>query len=218
MIIKVCGMRDAENIREIEQAGVDWMGFIFHPKSPRYVSEVPDYLPQKTKRIGVFVNETKERILEITARFALDFVQLHGNESPDFCNEIGDNGLKIIKAFSIENEFPSEKVNAYHGTCDYFLFDTKTPSYGGSGKKFNWDVLSDYHGETPFLLSGGISPDDIDIVKSFSHPKCIGIDINSKLEIEPAFKDVELVKQFIDKIKVLRAKNKEQRLICLVLK
>ena len=201
MIIKVCGMRDAENICDIENLGVDWMGFIFYPKSSRYVSEIPAYLPTKAKRVGVFVNEPIESILETVKLFQLDYVQLHGNESPEFCDEMGENGLKIIKAFSIENEFPSEKVNAYHGKCDYFLFDTKTSKYGGSGKKFNWDILSEYHGETPFLLSGGISPDDIDAVKSFSHPKCIGIDINSKFEIDPAFKDVELVKQFTDKIK-----------------
>ncbi len=201
MIIKVCGMRDAENIRDIEKLGVDWMGFIFYPKSPRFVSEIPAYLPTRAKRVGVFVNESIKNILKTVKLFQLDFVQLHGDESPEFCDEIGDNGLKIIKAFSIENEFPSEKVNTYHGKCDYILFDTRTNLHGGSGKKFNWDILSDYRGETPFLLSGGISPDDIHAVKSFSHPKCIGIDINSKFEIGPALKDAELVKQFIDKIR-----------------
>lgn len=201
MIVKVCGMRESENIREVEQADVDWMGFIFYPKSPRYVDKLPDYLPKSLKRIGVFVNESIENILETVKLFQLDFVQLHGDESPEICDEMGDNGLKIIKAFSIENKFPTEKVSAYYGKCDYFLFDTKTSKYGGSGKKFNWDILSEYHGETPFLLSGGISPDDIDTVKSFSHPKCIGIDINSKFEIGPALKDAELAKQFIDKIR-----------------
>ncbi len=199
-LIKVCGMRDADNIREVEESGVDWMGFIFHPKSPRAVNRVPAYLPKKTKRVGVFVNELMENILEIASLFQLDFVQLHGDQSPCFCDEMGENGLKVIKAFSIGDQFPKEKVAAYHGKCDYFLFDTKTHLHGGSGKKFNWEVLSDYHGETPFLLSGGISPEDVEPVKAFSHPKCIGIDINSKFEISPALKDVELIKQFLEKI------------------
>ena len=202
-------MRDTENIREVEQAGVDWMGFIFHRKSPRYVSRVPVYLPKNAKRVGVFVNQRMENIVETAMLFQLDFVQLHGNESPEFCDELGKNGLKIIKAFSIENEFPAEKVSAYD-KCAYFLFDTKTPSHGGSGKKFNWDVLSDYHGETPFLLSGGISPNDIGSIREINHPTCIGIDINSKFEIKPALKDVELIKQFIDKIKEPRTKTDRQ--------
>ena len=210
MIIKVCGMRDAENICDIENLGVDWMGFIFYPKSSRYVSEIPAYLPTKAKRVAVFVNEPIESILETVKLFQLDFVQLHGDESPEICDEMGENRLKVIKAFSIENEFPAEKVSAYYDKCAYFLFDTKTNLHGGSGKKFNWDILSEYNGETPFLLSGGISPDDIHAVKSFSHPKCIGIDINSKFEIDPALKDAELVKQFINKIREPRTKTDRQ--------
>ncbi|MDO5522747.1 MAG: phosphoribosylanthranilate isomerase [Bacteroidia bacterium] len=209
MIIKICGMREAQNIREMEQTGVDWMGFIFYPKSPRFVSKVPEYLPQKTKRIGVFVNESVENTLKIAKLFQLDFVQLHGDESPEFCDELGKNGLKIIKAFSVENEFPSEKVSNYNGKCDYFLFDTKTNLHGGSGKKFNWDILSEYNGETPFLLSGGISMEDVESIREFNHPKCIGIDINSKFEISPTLKDVEVVKRFIGKIREPRAKNQD---------
>ncbi|WP_436414328.1 phosphoribosylanthranilate isomerase [Petrimonas sp.] len=198
--VKVCGMRSAENIRQIEQLGVDWMGFIFYPKSPRFVSEFPSYLPVKTKRVGVFVNETKDNITKTATRFALDFVQLHGNESPEFCVEMGKIGLKVIKAFSIGNEFPSEEVNRYEGVCNYFLFDTKTPQHGGSGRKFNWEILSNYIGNTPFLLSGGISPKDAESIRQFNHPKLIGIDINSKFETNPALKDVELVKIFINKL------------------
>ncbi|MGI6047053.1 MAG: phosphoribosylanthranilate isomerase [Petrimonas sp.] len=201
-IIKVCGMRDADNIREIENLGVDWIGFIFYRKSSRFVSQIPDYLPEKAKRVGVFVNETKENIIETTERFALDFVQLHGNESPDFCEEIGKERVKIIKAFSIEDSFPIETVKEYESVCDYFLFDTKTLQYGGSGKKFNWEVLSHYRGNKPFLLSGGISLDDTKSIHQFQHPMCAGIDINSKFEISPALKNVGLVKQFIKKIRL----------------
>lgn len=209
-IVKVCGMRDDENIREVEKTGIDWMGFIFHPKSPRVVHQIPEYLPQKTKRVGVFVNESVENILKTASLFQLDFMQLHGDESLDFCDEMGENGLKVIKAFSIGDKFPKEKVAAYHGRCDYFLFDTQTHLHGGSGKKFNWQILHDYHGETPFLLSGGIAPEDVETVKVFSHPKFIGIDINSKFEISPALKDVALIKQFIKQIKEPRIKTDRQ--------
>ena len=152
--------------------------------------------------MGVFVNETKENIIETTERFALDFVQLHGNESPEFCEEIGKEGVKVIKAFSIEDSFPIEMVKEYESVCDYFLFDTKTLQYGGSGKKFNWEVLSHYRGNKPFLLSGGISPEDAESIRQFQHPMCIGIDINSKFEISSALKNVGLVKQFINKVRL----------------
>ena len=202
MIIKVCGMREAENIRAVEQSGADWTGFIFYPKSPRFVKEVPKYLPGKTKKIGVFVNESNEKIIETVARFQLDMVQLHGGESPEFCDELAKNGIRIIKVFSVGTEsFPSENVSRYEGKCDYFLFDTQTAEYGGSGRKFDWHVLSEYRGNTPFLLSGGISPDDIEEIREFSHPQFVGIDINSRFESAPAQKNIPLLKLFIDKIK-----------------
>lgn len=202
MIVKVCGMRDAENIREVEALGVDWMGFVFHRTSPRFVSELPDYLPQRAKRIGVFVNETEERIMETVELFRLDMVQLHGQETPDFCNRIRSKGLKVIKAINVQNGFPSEEVFSYEGACDYFLFDTKTSLPGGSGLKFDWSALSAYRGTTPFLLSGGISPDDADRVEVFVHGHCLGIDLNSRFETSPAYKDIRLLQSFIDKIKI----------------
>ena len=201
MIVKVCGMRDAENIREVEALGVDWMGFVFHRTSPRFVGELPDYLPQRAKRVGVFVDETEEQIMETVQLFRLDMVQLHGQETPDFCNRIRSKGLKVIKAINVQNRFPSEEVSFYEGACDYFLFDTKTPLPGGSGQKFDWSSLSAYRGTTPFLLSGGISPDDADRVEAFVHERCIGIDLNSRFETSPANKDIHLLQSFIDKIK-----------------
>ena len=201
MIVKVCGMRDAENIREVEALGVDWMGFVFHRTSPRFVGELPDYLPQRAKRVGVFVDETEEQIMETVQLFRLDMVQLHGQETPDFCNRIRSKGLKVIKAINVQNRFPSEEVSFYEGACDYFLFDTKTPLPGGSGQKFDWSSLSAYRGTTPFLLSGGISPDDADRVEAFVHERCIGIDLNSRFETSPAYKDIHLLQSFIDKIK-----------------
>ena len=203
MIIKVCGMRDSDNIRAVEELGVDWMGFIFYNKSSRFVSEVPEYLPLKSKRVGVFVNEALETILQTSSMFSLDFVQLHGNESPEFCETLSTCGLSIIKAFSITDnkEFESEKFKPYESFCDYFLFDTKTELFGGSGKKFNWEILSDYFGNTPFLLSGGISPDDVEEIKSFVHPKYAGIDLNSRFEITPAYKNIKLLQNFIKEIR-----------------
>jgi phosphoribosylanthranilate isomerase len=201
MIVKVCGMRDAENIREVEALGVDWMGFVFHRTSPRFVGELPDYLPQRAKRVGVFVDETEEQIMETVQLFRLDMVQLHGHETPDFCSCIRSKGLKVIKAISMQNRFPSEEVSFYERACDYFLFDTKTPLPGGSGQKFDWSSLSAYRGTTPFLLSGGISPDDADRVEAFVHERCIGIDLNSRFETSPAYKDIRLLQSFIDKIK-----------------
>ncbi len=201
MIVKVCGMRDAENIRKVEALGVDWMGFVFHRTSPRFVGELPDYLPQRAKRVGVFVDETEEQIMETVQLFRLDMVQLHGHETPDFCSRIRSKGLKVIKAINVQNRLPSEEVSFYEGACDYFLFDTKTPLPGGSGQKFDWSSLSAYRGTTPFLLSGGISPDDADRVEAFVHERCIGIDLNSRFETSPANKDIHLLQSFIDKIK-----------------
>jgi phosphoribosylanthranilate isomerase len=201
MIVKVCGMRDAENIREVEALGVDWMGFVFHRTSPRFVGELPDYLPQRAKRVGVFVDETEEQIMETVQLFRLDMVQLHGHETPDFCTRIRSKGLKVIKAINVQNRFPLEEVSSYEGACDYFLFDTKTLLPGGSGQKFDWSSLSAYRGTTPFLLSGGISPDDADRVEAFVHERCIGIDLNSRFETSPANKDIHLLQSFIEKIK-----------------
>ena len=201
MIVKVCGMRDAENIRKVEALGVDWMGFVFHRTSPRFVGELPDYLPQRAKRVGVFVDETEEQIMETVQLFRLDMVQLHGHETPDFCNRIRSKGLKVIKAINVQNTFSTEEVSFYERACDYFLFDTKTLLPGGSGQKFDGSSLSAYRGTTPFLLSGGISPDDADRVEAFVHERCIGIDLNSRFETSPAYKDIHLLQSFIDKIK-----------------
>ena len=203
MITKVCGMRDAENIREVEALGVDLMGFIFWPKSSRFVSERPAYLPTKCKRVGVFVDEDIKIIQQIARDYALDFIQLHGQESPDYIRTLRADGsfaAVIIKAFNIATSADLEATKPYEGLVDYFLFDTKGPSVGGNGEKFDWTVLADYVGEPPFLLSGGIGPDDAERIRTFHHPKCIGIDLNSRFEIAPGFKDINILKEFIKKI------------------
>jgi len=197
-MIKVCGMRDAENIREVEALGIDLMGFIFWPKSSRYVSDCPSYLPSNVKRVGVFVNENIEKVKQTAHDYALDFIQLHGSESPEYCTLL--KGHHLIKAFNIATKVDFAQAKVYEGLVDYFLFDTKGKSVGGNGEKFDWSVLSAYDGNTPFLLSGGIGPEDAEQVKSFNHPQCIGIDLNSRFEIAPGLKDINKLKQFLEQL------------------
>ena len=196
-------MREAENIRELEAQGVDLMGFIFWPKSSRYVSERPAYLPTTCKRVGVFVDEGIEEVQRIAKEYALDFIQLHGHETPDYIRQLDDQlsiinyQLSIIKAFNIATADDFAACIPYEGLVDYFLFDTKGKSVGGNGEKFDWSVLKAYHGRTPFLLSGGIGPDDATRIKAIRHPRYAGIDLNSRFELSPALKDINKLKTFI---------------------
>lgn len=198
MIVKVCGMHDAGNIRMAEKSGVDLMGFIFYPNSPRFVKEIPEYLPD-CRRVGVFVNESIPRIMEIARRMDLWAVQLHGDESPEVCRALKREGLRVIKAIGIGEGIPGNLCD-YEEWCDMFLFDTACKEYGGSGRRFDWDILKDYHGSTPFLLSGGIAPDSVQKLKNFSHPRCIGIDVNSAFEISPGIKDIQKLRKFIEEL------------------
>lgn len=203
MIIKVCGMRDEENIRKLEKLDIDWIGFIFYADSPRYAGKKLKYIPSRIKKVGVFVDQNPQIIRERAEDNHLDVIQLHGGEPPWYCINLKEEGYKIIKSFGIDKDgfIPNAQLHAYEGKCDYYLFDTKTELHGGSGKKFNWSKLKDYQGETPFILSGGISPEDADEIKSFSHPKFAGIDINSRFEVAPGSKDIELIKVFIKQLR-----------------
>ncbi|WP_235609996.1 phosphoribosylanthranilate isomerase [Blattabacterium sp. (Cryptocercus kyebangensis)] len=193
------------NILEISDLFPDFIGFIFYPNSPRFVGY--DFSPPKLKRkilkTGVFVNESKEKILKISKEKSLDFVQLHGNESSFYCEYLFNKGLKLIKSFRIDKFLPFKNMKDYIHLCTYFLFDTKTTSYGGSGKKFCWDLLYEYNLEIPFFLSGGIGIEDIDKIKNFSrsNSKMFGIDINSKFEFFPGKKDSIAINSFIKKIR-----------------
>ncbi len=200
MIVKVCGMRDPENIRAVEQTNADLMGFIFYPKSSRYVASCPSYLPQRQKRVGVFVNSTQDEILEKAERFSLDYIQLHGNETPEFCSALKTRGLRIIRAIGVGNADDIAKAGNYN-MADLMIFDAKTAAYGGSGRRFAWDILSEYRGSVPFLLSGGIRAEHLSDILSFSHPQFAGIDLNSGFEISPALKDAAALTTFIKKIK-----------------
>lgn len=196
-------MRDSENIRAIEQTKADLMGFIFHPKSPRFVASLPEYMPKKQKRVGVFVNVSLEQILAKAQKFSLEYIQLHGDEPPAFCSELKNRGLKVIRAQRIANTDDIIRAESYN-MADLMIFDTKTELYGGSGKKFNWQLLENYKGCVPFLLSGGIRSDTFEEIKAFFHPQFAGIDLNSGFEISPALKDVGKLNNFIEKIKGMR--------------
>lgn len=200
MIVKVCGMREAENIRAVEALGVDWMGFIFWEHSSRNVCQRPAYLPTRAKRVGVFVDAPLDAVCQHVETFGLDVVQLHGSESPTYLRDLRsscDARLLIVKAFSIATRDDLLQTSLYEGLADYFLFDTKAQLVGGNGRKFDWSVLAHYDGSTPFLLSGGIGPDDASRLSAFSHPRLAGIDLNSRFEAAPALKNVELLKQFL---------------------
>ena len=176
-----------------------WMGMIFWPKSKRYVSMPPVYLPQHVRKVGVFVDASLDAIRQHVEDYQLDIVQLHGQESPEMLKVL--KPLTLIKAFNIATPEDLQKTEPYEGLADYFLFDTKGKSVGGNGKKFDWSVLDSYQGETPFLLSGGIGSEDAQDVKTFHHPKCIGIDLNSRFETEPGLKDITKLKQFLEAIR-----------------
>lgn len=199
MIRKVCGMREDGNIREVEALGIDWMGFIFWAHSARNVSLKPDYLPSRCKRVGVFVNAPMAFIREKVREFGLDILQLHGGEDADFIRQLRTElpSLSVVKALNVAREEDLEQSKRYKGLCDYFLFDTKAEKVGGNGKAFDWDILHSYKGNTPFLLSGGIGPDDKERLRAFHHPQMAGIDLNSRFEIRPAVKDIHLLTSFL---------------------
>lgn len=208
MLIKVCGMREPENISQVAETEIDWMGFIFYARSPRFVGDISSdgmnagrAVHEPPVRVGVFVDATLEYMMEMGNKYALGYLQLHGNESPDTCYALQKRGYAVIKAFSIADEDDLKQTVDYEGRADYFLFDTKCSGYGGSGKQFDWSVLTAYTGQTPFLLSGGINPDSVEVIRNFHHPKLAGLDLNSGFEITPGIKDTEKLKTFIDKIK-----------------
>lgn len=204
--IKICGLKNEKNIIDIYHLNPNYIGFIFYQLSPRFVGnkfKIPKIhnVKNSIKKVGVFVNEDKNILINKIIKYDLDYIQLHGNESPNFCKYFYNKGYKIIKVFSIDKEFDFNKIINYENFCSFFLFDTKTYLYGGSGVKFNWDYLNKYKLKTPFFLSGGISMYDIYKIYKIDHPKCFGIDINSKFEIIPGIKNINTIKNFIKKLK-----------------
>ena len=202
MKLKICGMKFENNISEINNLNPDFMGFIFWPNSKRFFSEKTIDISSTIKKVGVFVNQDYDLIINKINQFNLDFVQLHGNESSEFCNKIKAH-CRVIKVFNIGKEFDFKKLNLFEKVCDYFLFDTKGESYGGNGIKFDWKILKKYNSKKPFLLSGGIDIIDFPDVLNIQKLKIplLGIDINSKFETKPGLKDYKKINQLINKMK-----------------
>lgn len=203
MKLKVCGMREAGNIKRVAELAPDYMGFIFYRNSKRFVGDdfVMPPISSQIKKVGVFVNSSVEEIREKINKYKLDYAQLHGNESLEFCSQLPASML--IKAFGIGDDFDFGIPEAYVPFCSYFLFDTHTDVYGGSGKKFDWRVLDNYHCNTPFFLSGGIGTGDIGKVMKLAAGKkqFCAIDVNSKLEKEPGLKDIAGVEELMSNLR-----------------
>lgn len=205
MKIKVCGMKDPQNIVEIAAMEPDYLGFIFYEKSPRYAKtlnpEIFKSIGAHVKKTGVFVNMEQQNILQIANKFQLEALQLHGNESPELCLALKDRGFEIIKAFHVDETFNFDLTLPYADVSDYYLFDTKSSGWGGSGRKFNHDLLRGFDFHQPYFMSGGIELEDIPGILSANYPLPATIDINSRFELSPGLKDTSLVSQAIDNVK-----------------
>ena len=195
MKLKICGMKYPENILEVSELLPDFLGFIFWEKSSRYFDgEIPE-IPKSIKKVGVFVNATLEEISFKIKKYDLDLIQLHGNESPKFCEKLKKENIEIIKVFSVNDDFDFSLLKPFENTCNYFLFDTKGKLPGGNGITFNWQILQQYKLTKPIFLSGGIGLDEIENIKKLNLP-IYAIDVNSKFEIEAGLKNIELLKNF----------------------
>ena len=203
--LKVCGMRENENILALAQLQPDYMGFIFYPSSKRFAgnldAELLKSLPNSIKKTGVFVNASEKDIIETTEKYNLQAIQLHGNETPGFCFNLKSMNVEIIKAFGIDENFGFNTLSSYQDTVDYFLFDTKTALHGGSGQVFEWTLLGNYNLDMPYFLSGGLSPENISSLQSITDNRLYAADLNSCFETQPGLKDIEKLKTFFTNIK-----------------
>lgn len=200
MKIKVCGMRETENISELLELEPDFIGFIFYEKSKRFAGETDvDFassISNGPEKVGVFVNSDYEQILERAEVFGLKYLQLHGSESPELCKKLQEEGYKIIKVFQVAESLP-KNLKDYKTCADYFLFDTKSDQFGGTGKKFDWSILKNYDNEVPLILSGGVDVESIEEIKKLaSELNIFAVDINSKFELRPGLKDINKIKKF----------------------
>lgn len=201
MKIKICGLKQPDNINAITALAPDYMGFICYAPSPRYASglqtEMLSLLPESIFKTAVFVNEDAETITKLTDTYNFDAIQLHGNEDPEFCNLFKDK-VTVIKAFGLDESFNFERLDSFTGSVDYFLFDTKTDKHGGSGLIFDWSLLDKYKLNIPFFLSGGLSLENLEEIALIKHPQFYGVDLNSRFEIEPGLKDIDKLKKAFD--------------------
>jgi len=204
---KVCGMKHAENIQKVLELKPDYMGFIFYKESPRYVGDRwsgpgKDF-PVTTKKVGVFVNESLKNLRTLNERFQFDYLQLHGHESPQYCKELCQDNLTLIKAVSLKTDEELKNLADFKPWVKYFLFDTPSSKYGGTGTVFDWSVLKEYDNEVPLFLSGGISLDNFMDVKELKGLNLEAIDVNSKFETHPGCKDPLKLERLKNKIKEL---------------
>lgn len=201
--LKICGLRD--NIEEVASLHPDYVGFIFYPKSPRYVGEdfeMPE-LDAGIQKVGVFVNEPVERVLKVVQKYSLDFAQLHGSESPEDCEVIKNAGVGVLKAFQMDENFEFSLLEKYNTSVDYYLFDTRTLSFGGSGKSFDWQILKKCTNDKQYFLSGGISLDNLNGLSEIDLSKVHALDVNSKFEVNPGLKNLAMLKKLTERIKEL---------------
>ena len=198
MKLKVCGMREKNNIISLADLKPNYIGFIFWISSARYVDQSTPSLPEAIKKTGVFVDATIEFIQSTIQNHQLKAVQLHGEETPDYCSIIQKFGVEVIKSFSIKDQFDYNKINIYEDYCDYYLFDTKGKLPGGNGYAFDWTLLNAYPSKKPFFLSGGIGPNELIKIKDLINTSLplYAIDVNSKFEYSPGLKNIDLIRQF----------------------
>lgn len=196
-------MKFTQNREQVEALGVDLLGYIFYGPSKRFVGDSPEagLFNSAKPKVGVFVNENAFEIMGLAKNFGFEYIQLHGKENSKTCGILKNQGLHVLKAFPMDEEFNFATTTTFEGNVDYFLFDTKTTRHGGSGKKFNWQLLENYTGNTPFFLSGGIGPDDVAEIKELNHSMLAGVDLNSGFEDEPGLKNIEKLREFITELK-----------------
>ena len=196
LLVKVCGMREQQNILQLLELPIQYIGHIFYEKSPRFAADIPN-LPiiSSIKKTGVFVNSDQQYILSKVRELSLDAIQLHGSESPELAVQLKEStGLEIIKAFGVGENFDWSQLKPYLEKVDYFLFDSKSSAFGGTGQTFDWEKLREYPYDKPYFLSGGLSLDNLNEAIGFKDDRLIGLDLNSKFEIEPGLKDIEKLK------------------------
>jgi phosphoribosylanthranilate isomerase len=203
--IKICGMRNPRNIREISRLSPDYMGFIFYSRSKRYAGnlsarELMD-LPDSIRKVGVFVNHSTDDVMATCRQMGIRTVQLHGDESPEYCRSMKNSGFEVFKAFNVSGEAELKVMGDYQDSCDFILMDAEGEGYGGTGVKFDWSCLGDYNHDMPFFLSGGIGPEDADRILKLNHPRLYGVDLNSRFETEPGIKKRDVLEEFIRKIR-----------------
>lgn len=197
--IKICGLRDPKNILDIIHLDPDYLGFIFFRQSSRYVQSIDESFLHalQIKKTAVFVNSSITEVDAVLNTYSFEAVQLHGSESAEYCKELNRENLEVIKAFGVNEDFEWEQLRPYLDCVDFFLFDTLTPMYGGSGKSFNWKILEEYPFSKPYFLSGGIGPENFKEACAISDDRLYALDLNSKFESFPGYKDIQLLKKVI---------------------